>query len=287
MVTRARSLSSVPGDSQVLLAQGKCLSRRWNTVREKLGSQNQAWNWTSGWLGWGGGWSLWYHTVHSSCSSANGSARLHSGPAFFLGSRNGGLRKVFAYGSDMLIIDFWSCPKRWSWFGWYPLGVGQASLSSVRFRKDTDYNDKPPWDNPEAPNKLCGGLLFLNACQPCHPYPRSWQPVVLIEFSSPRTRKRIGFCMGNGFAPLRKPRGSRVGRERVPNEGLELDARCSGQDHSPRTLGSPAACGFAVPLGMPSGDWQLAVACASLSRPRRATTTATPVPGARTGPLGL
>lgn len=107
---------------------------------------------------------------------------------------------------------------------------------------ERDYNDKPPRDNPEAANKLCGGLLSLNAC---HSYPRSWQPVVPVEFSSPGARKRIDFYMWNGFAPLRKLRRSRMGRDRVLSEGLGLEARCSGP---------PAGCRLAAPLGMPSGD---------------------------------
>lgn len=46
------------------------------------------------------------YSAHWSCCSANGSARLHSGLALFLGSRNGGVRKVFIYGNDTLITDF-------------------------------------------------------------------------------------------------------------------------------------------------------------------------------------
>lgn len=84
-----RGLSGTPGPGKVTFQKMKYIEKKnWEArTRQETGPQG-------GWDGEVGG------------ASVNGFATLHSGPAFFLGSRNGGLRKVFAYGSDMLIIDF-------------------------------------------------------------------------------------------------------------------------------------------------------------------------------------
>lgn len=106
---RARSVSSVPGDTQVLLSLGKVPFQKRKYSERKTGARIKPGRKLDLRVPGIGRWvkkPLVPHSAHWSCCSANGSARLHSGLALFLSSRNGGLKKVFAYGSDTSITDF-------------------------------------------------------------------------------------------------------------------------------------------------------------------------------------
>lgn len=96
-----RELSGTPGPRESVFPEEEIQrEKNWEArTRQETGPQ-------SAWVEEVGGTSGTTQCAGPAALSANGSARLHSGPALFLGSRNGGLRKVFPYRSDMLITDF-------------------------------------------------------------------------------------------------------------------------------------------------------------------------------------